>query len=301
MTSQNNLRLIAMPADIHYHLLNMLPDFADLGAIILTHRCFHDVYKTGQKTLLNDVAQNFLGCLFDQALLLARAQKAAYGLGDLFTKSLSTNTVVLLGNNDYILQSLEQVVFGLLKADSKQFDIYDSESLARFAADPFTAESSWAEFHRFMAAGYRFWEFVLQPRNKRTAFLKNLAPSSLLELNHFVSGISKLIYAISGRTQESDHDWDFVASVLSTGPESILRLWQALQNGDPDFHDELDSVGGGEEEGFFSYSYWGVMESKKLDKIHGLGALKPIFDADNQKMHEMLEEFGKQTGSDVQS
>jgi hypothetical protein len=41
-------------------------------------------------------------------------------------------------------------------------------------------------------------------------FLKTFAPSGLLELNHFVYGISNLIYAMSRRPQESDGDCTFL-------------------------------------------------------------------------------------------
>ncbi|KAF7338943.1 hypothetical protein MVEN_01970500 [Mycena venus] len=295
--------LTTIPADIHYHLLSILPDFYDLGAVIRTHRCFHDVYKTRRKTLLDDVAKNLLGCLFDEAVLLARAQEATYGLGDPSVKGFSSDTVILVVNNDYILKSLEMVVFGLMKADEKKFDIYDAESLERFVEEPFTEEASPTESIRFKAAGYRFWRFVLQPAKKRTAFLKKLAPNELLELRHFVSGISNLIYAIRRQPQESDHDWDFISSVQSTGPENILRLWMALQNGDPEFEEELAGAGYSinGDEGFFDYPYVDIMEKKKLNEIRGIDALAPIFDGDNEKMHEMLDEFSQKAGTDAES
>jgi hypothetical protein len=115
-------KFTTIPADIHHHLLSILPNFYDLGAVILTHRCFHDIYKARRNTLLDDVARNLLGCLFDEAVLLARAQEAAYGLGDPSVKGFSTNTVLLIVNNDYILNSLEIVAFGLLKADHQKFE-----------------------------------------------------------------------------------------------------------------------------------------------------------------------------------
>ncbi|KAJ7362885.1 hypothetical protein DFH08DRAFT_951110 [Mycena albidolilacea] len=318
MSMVNQSKLITILSDIHYHLLSILPNFSDLGAAILTHRCFHDTYKTQRKTVLHDVARNMLGCLFDEALLLARAQEAAYGLGDPCSDDLTTNTVFLVVNNDYILRSLEVVVFGLLKSDEKKFDIYDSESLARFAEEPFTIEASPTEAIRFRGAGYRFWRFVLEPQRKKKEgktfrdnievsgdFLKTFPPSRLLELNHFVHGISNLIYAMSRRPQESDGDWDFVSTVLSTGPENILRLWDALQDGDSEFEDDLNEAGGGftyeMKEGFFSYPYGEAAESKKLNDIPGLRALEPIFDGDNAKMREILEQFAKQMGTGERS
>ncbi|KAJ7447579.1 hypothetical protein B0H11DRAFT_365848 [Mycena galericulata] len=284
-------RLITVPTDVQYHLLSILPHFYDLGALILTARCFHDIYKAKRRLLLDEVGKNFLGSLFDEALLLARAQEAAYGLGDASVEGFSTNTIFLVINNDYIATSLEPLVFGLMKADSSTFDIYDSESLARFAEAPFTAEASPTESIRFKAAVSRFWRFCLEPRKRRGKFLTKLTPNALLELSHFVNGISNLIYALRGKPQESDHDWDFLASVLSTGPENILRLWDALQDGDPEFPIDLHIAGAREEEGFFGYPLMEVMEKRNLDKIPKLGALGCIFDADNEKMKEALDMY----------
>ncbi|KAJ7633857.1 hypothetical protein DFH06DRAFT_1303280 [Mycena polygramma] len=298
MASQGQSKITTFPTDVRHHLLSILPNFYDLGAMILAHRCFHDVYKERRKILLEYVAQNLLGSLFDEAVLLARAQEAAYELGDASVKGFSTNTVFLLVNNDYIVKSLEVVAFGLLKADDKKFDIYDPESLARFAEEPFTVEASPTESIRFQAAAYRFWRFILQSKTNRAVFLKNFSPPELLELDHFVQGISNLIYAIRREPQESDHDWDFVDSVLSTGPENILRLWDALQNDDPEFSEDLDGTGWNEEEGFFSYPFRAALKSKNLDDVHGIGSLEPIFDENNAKMHEILDEIAK---ADVQS
>ncbi|KAJ7366094.1 hypothetical protein DFH08DRAFT_797093 [Mycena albidolilacea] len=97
-------KLTTFPSDIQHRLLSMLPNFYDL-----------------------------------ETVFLARAQEAAYGLDDPSVKGFSTNTVFLVINNDYILDSLRSVVFGLLRADEQKFDIYDLESLVRFA-NPFTEE-----------------------------------------------------------------------------------------------------------------------------------------------------------------
>ncbi|KAF8185280.1 hypothetical protein K438DRAFT_1973992 [Mycena galopus ATCC 62051] len=91
-------RLTHIPADIHFHLLGMLADFHDLAATILTHRCFHDAYNAGRKTLLHDVARNFLGCHFHEALSLARVQAGVPLV--LSTRDLSPSTVALIVNND---------------------------------------------------------------------------------------------------------------------------------------------------------------------------------------------------------
>ncbi|KAJ6505803.1 hypothetical protein C8R47DRAFT_1102467 [Mycena vitilis] len=293
MSSQRQSKITTTPIDIRHHLLSILPDFYDLGAMILSHRCLHDVYKERRKILLEDVARNLLGSLFDEAALLARGQEAAYELGDASVKGFSTNTVFLLVNNDYIVKSLEVVAFGLLKTDDKKFDIYDPESLARFAGEPFTVQATPTESIRFQAAAYRFWRFVLQAKKNRATFLKNFTPPELLELDHFVHGVSNLIYAMRRKPQESDHDWDFVDSVLSTGPENILRLWDALQNDDPDFSDDLDGAGWNGEGGFFSYPFRAALKSKNLDDVRGIGSLEPIFDDNNAKTREILDEISK--------
>ncbi|KAF8185296.1 hypothetical protein K438DRAFT_1765942 [Mycena galopus ATCC 62051] len=310
-----NSMLTAIPADIHYHLLGMLSDFHDLGATILTHRCFHAAYNAGKKTVLDNVGRNFLGCLFDQALFLARAQERMYGSGNPPTEELSAKTVALIVNNDPVLRSLEPVVFGFLKADKQKFKRISSAEEDNHKDLPLLVGPTPTESLRFMGAGYRFWRFVLQREKNRIAFLQNLAPSKLLELNHFVTGMTALIWLMWGREAESDHDNDFVSGVLSTGPDSILCLWEALQdailNEDfEEFEDQFGIAGGSMEEGFFSYAYYDVTESKGLDKIPGLVGfrpIEPIFDEDNKKMRQLLKEFGetgskKTTGSkDVQS
>ncbi|KAJ7744142.1 hypothetical protein B0H16DRAFT_994890 [Mycena metata] len=281
--------ITSIPMVIRHHLLSMLPNFLDLGAMILTHRSFHDAYKVRRNSLLNEVARNLLGCMFHEALLLARAQEVAYQLGD-GSVAFSTNRVFLLVNNDYIVNSLEMVMFALLKRDTKRFNIYSQESLGRFATKPFTVEASFLESVRFQAAAYRFWRFCLQPKKKRTTFLKALAPAELLELNHFVTGMSNLIYAIRGQPHrlESKEDCIFTDSVLSSGPENVFLLWSARQNKHPDFTTELEVAGSYDEEGFFRYSFIDAKKSKRLDDIEGLDSLQPIFDDDNRTMKELL-------------
>ncbi|KAJ7691346.1 hypothetical protein B0H17DRAFT_1133866 [Mycena rosella] len=247
----NQSKLTSIPADVQHHLLSFLPDFYDLGALILTSRCFHDVYQSRRKILLDEVAQNLLGCLFDEATLLARAQEAKYGLGDASVKGFSSDTVLLVVNNDYITP------------ESRHDSIYDAESLERFVEAPFTSEMI-------------------------SRFLKMFPPNELLELSHFVRGISNLVYAMRRQPQESDHDWDFVASVLSTGPENVLRLWVALQQEDADFELDLDGAGCNGEEGFFDYPVMEVMETSGLGSVSGVYGLEPIFDGDSKKMEEVL-------------
>jgi hypothetical protein len=92
---------------------------------------------------------------------------------------------------------------------------------------------------------------------------------------------------------------DFISSVLSTGPENILKLWDALQNDDPEFFLELDGAGCNGEEGFFTYQFMEVMESKKLADVRGLHSLEAIFDGNNERMHEVLNEIAGNEVEDV--
>ncbi|KAJ7152479.1 hypothetical protein C8R46DRAFT_1197664 [Mycena filopes] len=239
--------LISIPTNIRHRLLSILPDFIDLGAMILTHRAFHATYEARRNSLLNDVARNLLGCLFGDALLLARAQELTYQLGDGDVARFSTNRVLLLVNNDYVVKSLERVMFGLLKRDTEKF----------------------------------------KPFAPSDAFLEALAPAKLMELNNFLTGISDLICAIRGQPPESDADWHFVDSVLSTGPENIWQLWLALQTDNPDFTMELEGAGS-YDEAFFTEPFIEAKESKRLDDVKGLAALEPIFDDDNRIMNELL-------------
>ncbi|KAJ7745990.1 hypothetical protein B0H16DRAFT_1692821 [Mycena metata] len=295
--------LTTVPTDIQHLLLSILPDFDDLGAMVLTHRAFHEIYKARQNSLLHDVARNLLGCLFDEALLLARQQDAkfpALGGGEAVDESLSTNIIGWIMNNDYVVAALERVMFGLLKVDGKKFDVYDAESLGRFADDPFTVEASPTESIRFKGAAYRFWRFCLKPDEERVSFLEALAVDELLELENFVGGISNLIYAMRRQPQESDHDFgagDFIASVQGTGPDRILDFWIALQNDDPEFEENLDGAGSAGEEGFFDYPLAEVKESKQIDGLQGLRSLSPILDGDNEKMKEILAQVVKLKGS----
>ncbi|KAJ7745982.1 hypothetical protein B0H16DRAFT_1462575 [Mycena metata] len=147
--------LTSIPTDIQHLLLTMLPDFDDLGAMILTHRAFHEIYKARQNSLLHDVARNFLGCLFDEALLLARRQEAKYtalGGGEAVAEGLSTNIITFIINNDYVVDALEQsrpdaipvsfsVFLRWVPLEPRVDSIYDAESLGRFADDPFTIQA----------------------------------------------------------------------------------------------------------------------------------------------------------------
>lgn len=92
-----------------------------------------------------------------------------------------------------------------------------------------------------------------------------------------------------------------MSSVLSTGPENIFQLWYALQKNDPDFPMELDEAGSNDEEGFFSYPFGDAIDSKKLGDIRGIGSLEPIFDGNNEKMHEILDEIVKSESENVPS
>ncbi|KAJ6605375.1 hypothetical protein DFH09DRAFT_1269647 [Mycena vulgaris] len=284
----NHRKLTTIPSDIQHYLLSLLPDFYDLGALVLTSRCFHDIYKSRRTFFLDEVARNLLGALFTDAILLARAQEATCHLGDRSAKGFSSDTVLLVINNNYIVRVLEGIVFGLLKEDNKRFDIYESESLARFVDVPFTYDPSPTEAIRFKAAAYRFWRFCLQPAKERAPFLKTFERNELLEMKHFVKGVSNLIYAMRGQPQESDGDWDFVASVLSTGPENIVNLWFALNEDDPLFEMALEEAGSNQEEGFFDYPLSDLTEENGLDNVPGISGLEPIFDGDNATMEELL-------------
>ncbi|KAJ7115326.1 hypothetical protein C8R44DRAFT_223050 [Mycena epipterygia] len=166
----NPSKLTSIPADIQHQLLGLLPDFCPLGALIRTCRCFHDVYKSRPNLLLDNVAKNFLGCMFDEAMLLARAQETKYSLGDSSVKGLSSNTVLLVVNNDSVVRELEDLLFGLLEPDDDgTFDVEDEDSLAQFVDDPLMiiGKPSPTESIRFQTATYRFWRFFLQPARNR--------------------------------------------------------------------------------------------------------------------------------------
>ncbi|KAF8185214.1 hypothetical protein K438DRAFT_1973932 [Mycena galopus ATCC 62051] len=111
MTGQRKLAsLTTIPADIHFHLLSILPNFSDLGALILAHRRFHEVYKAGRKTLFQDVARNVLGCFSDEALLPARELEAGSGAryklpDDPSTADISTKTALWIMNTNRVLKS----------------------------------------------------------------------------------------------------------------------------------------------------------------------------------------------------
>ncbi|KAK7065053.1 hypothetical protein R3P38DRAFT_3250517 [Favolaschia claudopus] len=287
-------KLIALPAAAQHLILSLVPDFYDLGALILTHRSFYDIFYENKQPLLATVARNLLGSLFDEAILLARAQERCYGLGDPKKNGFSSNRILLLVNNDYILRSLERVSFALLKSDER-FDTSEAESLVQFVKKPYTRQATLPESLRFLSSGYKFWRYALLSEKGRTPYLKKLRPSELFELNHFVDGISNLIYAMRGVAQESDHDLDFISGVLSTGPENILNLWDAKQRGAPEFEMELESAGCLSEEGFWTYPYMEATEElNKIDKI-AKPWLEPILDGENEKMHKILVDDGIET------
>ncbi|KAF8185278.1 hypothetical protein K438DRAFT_1765925 [Mycena galopus ATCC 62051] len=176
---------------------------------------------------------------------------------------------------------------------------YDSceEAMARYEfVTPSKAESSPTESIRFMAAGYRFWIFSLEPADKKTAFLKNLATPELLELNNLVKGVLDLIWLMWGSKPKHGQDLEpaYVSSILSTGPNNILRLWEISRNGDPDEFEEFDDAGYLSTTSFFATHYKKIIASRKLDKVRSLRrvhTLEPMFDGDNAKMHQLLDKF----------
>ncbi|KAJ7362886.1 hypothetical protein DFH08DRAFT_841626 [Mycena albidolilacea] len=282
-------KLTTIPPDIYHQLLSIFPNFRELKIVILTYRCFHDAFKARRKILLRDVAQNLLGHSFDEAMLLAREQEAAYGRGAPPTEDFSTKIVSLIVTNHYVLRSLERVVVRLLKRD-KDIDIYEAGMWVRLPS----GDTSPAESSRYMTAGYRFWRFSLQRQKEHAVFLKNLTRSQLLELNHFVTGLRDLVDAMGGHPPESDHDKDFISGVLSSGPQSILNIWEAFVSGDEYFDEAFGIAGDCDGEGFFSYAYMDAIDRKGLHRICALDALEPIFDGDNEKMHKLLKKAAKE-------
>ncbi|KAK7007885.1 hypothetical protein R3P38DRAFT_2792020 [Favolaschia claudopus] len=321
-------KLLSIPADIHYLLLSILPDFRDLAALILTHRCIYGVFKAGEKTLLEAVARNFLGAFYDEAVILAYEQglsryrrttnkSTAEGI------KLTSRIVQSIERNSNVLKSLESFVYGLLKTNKSLYlqDCYDGleeleyrseservaykktllENFVELASFSYTAIPSATESLRMTAAGYKFWRFTLIQEDKHIPFLKELPIREVLELDHYVQGLLKLIWAMRG-AGFSDHDTDCVSGILATGPWNIWRLWGALLEGD--MEEYMGEPYGEPYEGFFNYAFFDVLERKQLPSLGGTGTgdgFNSIFDGD-KATHEVLKRLAaKEKGVDVET
>ncbi|KAJ6552832.1 hypothetical protein B0H19DRAFT_1155050 [Mycena capillaripes] len=222
--------LSTIPQDVHYQLLNSLPDFKDLSAAVLSARPLHNAFQTNRKRVLSAVGRNFLGTVFTDALLLARCQEKHDGSAALKVKGLSSSTVRLLVNNAETVGELQAIMFGLLK-DQSPVDPQKKDTMTRFANAPPVVAASETESIRFKSAAYRFCVYcLLQTSEARNAFLRRYPKIQVLELSHFVNALWVLVSVIRGRPLETDRDWDFISNTLSTGPHNILQLWKMRQN-----------------------------------------------------------------------
>ncbi|KAK7065072.1 hypothetical protein R3P38DRAFT_2827766 [Favolaschia claudopus] len=299
-------KLLSIPADIHYLLLSILPDFRDLAALILTHRCFYGVFKTGEKTLLEAVARNFLGAFYDEAVALAYEKRPSHRRRKRRSTPLTSKIARSIKRSNHVLESLERIVYGLLKTDKHLYlqDPYNyigektlGENFAELASFTFTAIPSFEESLKMTAAGYRIWRFTLLHETEHVPFLMKLPLSELLELNHYVSGLVKLIWAMLGEGG-SHHDADYVQGVLATGPWNILRRWNALLEGD--MEEFYEGPYGEHYEGFFTSALFEVMDRKQLGSTD-LYAYKSIFDGDKETRELLRNLAAKENGVDVET
>ncbi|KAF8185266.1 hypothetical protein K438DRAFT_1973978 [Mycena galopus ATCC 62051] len=220
--------LASVPQDIHYHILASLADFKDLSSTVLSTRMLHNAFQTNRRRVLSSVARNFLGGVFIDALLLARCQEKRNGSAALKVKGLSSSTIRLLVGNAKTIGELQTIMFGLLQDSS--VDVQKKDTMAQFASAPPTVAASEPESIRFKSAAYRFCVFcLLQTAEARKAFLKRYPTIQVLELSHFVNALWALVCVIRGRALETDRDWNFLANVVSTGPEKVLELWKLKQ------------------------------------------------------------------------
>ncbi|KAJ7046216.1 hypothetical protein C8F04DRAFT_1387822 [Mycena alexandri] len=217
--------LATVPQDIHYKLLSSLHGFEDLSATVLSARALHSAFQSNRRRVLSAVGRNFIGSIFTDALLLARAQEKRDGLAALKVKGLSSSTVRLLVNNAETIGELQTIVFGLLK-DQHAVDLRNRATMTQFAEAPPIVAASETESIRFKVAAYRFSVYCLiGSLEGRIAFLKRYPQLQILELSHFVNALWILASVIRGRPLETDRDWDLVSTLMSTGPHNILRLW----------------------------------------------------------------------------
>ncbi|KAJ7776183.1 hypothetical protein B0H16DRAFT_1858960 [Mycena metata] len=217
--------LATVPQEIHYKLLSSLHDFEDLSATVLSTRALHSAFQSNRRRVLSAVGRNFIGNIFTDALLLARAQEKRDGSAALNVKGLSSSTVRLLVDNAETIGELQTIVFGLLK-DQHTVDLRNRATMTQFAEAPPIVVASETESIRFKAAAYRFSVYCLiGSLEGRIAFLKRYPQLQILELSHFVNALWILASVIRGRPLETDRDWDLVSTLMSTGPHNILRLW----------------------------------------------------------------------------
>ncbi|KAK7065062.1 hypothetical protein R3P38DRAFT_2827732 [Favolaschia claudopus] len=283
-------KLTATPADILYILLGILPDFTDLGALILTHRCFYEVFAAGKHTLLNAVGRNFLGCCFNEAVSLAIEQPAPKSKSSQGTIEPGTSPKICVRSsivsqlieNERVLRTLEPLVYGMMKVKKGIPYIADPAGLAQLKSFPRTAKPSATESERLMTAGYRLWRFTLLQKEKaQKAFLKKFSSIELIELHHFVDKLRDLTWSMWGPS-DGDTDYYCIQGLSSTNPQNILRLWTTVLDGTFDEDDFKEYAMEYDDEGYFSYVLGDVLEKRKLDDGL-LWDFKPILDGEQEK------------------
>ncbi|KAK7065063.1 hypothetical protein R3P38DRAFT_2827738, partial [Favolaschia claudopus] len=293
-------KLVATPADILHILLSTLPDFTDLGALILTHRCFYEVFTASKHSLLNAVGRNMLGAYFNEAVSLAIEQNTSDGTAKRTIESNKTQQIQVssaiisqLMDNERVLSTLRPIVYGLIKTKRVPY-IDQPEGLALLKGFPQTAKPSATELHRLEVAGYRFWRFTCLDTKSKSAheeFLTRLSAMELLELNTYVNNLKKILEAIWNGA-ESDGDEYAIQGLLSRGPKSILSLWNTVLDGSYDEDELKRDAEYYENEGYFSYVLYDVIENKQLD-LDILWDFKPILDEEHEKAVKKLAAVAK--------
>ncbi|KAJ7691352.1 hypothetical protein B0H17DRAFT_1201198 [Mycena rosella] len=276
--------LATIPQEVHHRLLISLSDFDDLAAAVLCARPLHRAFAANRRKVLSSVGRNFLGALFTDALLLARGQEKRDRVGNM--KGFSPGTVRLLVQNAEMVGELQGVMFGLLSEGA--VNIGSKLSLTRFADAPPVVIPSETESQRFKAAAYRFCVYcLLQLEDDRLAFLNRYTAIQVLELANFVNALYILVHVIRGRAHESDDDWNFASSVMSTGPHAILDLWAMKRTGEWGFKAVLKAAGRGSGDEHFMNEWCDVLAAAGVnDSVRRLGSA--ILDEENRKFAETL-------------
>ncbi|KAJ7187145.1 hypothetical protein C8R46DRAFT_1207113 [Mycena filopes] len=239
--------LATIPLDTQLEILAWIPDFPTLHSSLLLNRSFSQLFTAHRTLLTKSVAQNHFGELLDDALILANTQKDRH-FSDTKNHAYKSHFISRLLSNEDVMNTVELVVFPLIREKSR---------------------STPTKLLNLKRAAYRFWTFCMGEPAKRRWFLSQFSTPELSEMTKIYDGVHSLVMNMHvGVEMESDHDYDRVSSIISTGLGRVCWLWELFQEmtEDPEsdaammFDESLAVSGDGGEEGFFRYDMYDIGE-----------------------------------------
>ncbi|KAJ7898993.1 hypothetical protein B0H13DRAFT_2664456 [Mycena leptocephala] len=248
--------------DIVDRIMTFCPTFATLQSAILVSKAFHSVFQSHPKSITRAVAYNVIGPALPQALRVVRYpyydddgdRRPPVQAKDLDPTHMAAtcpeehSAIVVTAEEKDKLQENSKVVDALENIYSlTQKDRTSKRSVL-------TPEESW----RFRRAAYRIMLYcnifpgtrydldelvdlgkagVKRIQRQRTAVLNEYPTDELLQ----VYAVARFMRDVLEVIDEDSADQDVIDTLLATGPDGVVRAWEARSYDDVD--DELYWLG----------------------------------------------------------